>query len=336
MTKLMNPNFSTGRKILYPTFVVLVLIIWWFYMWNSSSFGLLAENWEIMVTMVFGSFICGASSEGGGAIAFPVMTLGLNIAPSVARNFSLAIQSIGMTAASLYIIQRKINVEWNAILYGSIGGVFGMIFSTFFLTQLFPPAYLKIFFVSLWLSFGFVLYRVNNKPKLLKLDHIEKVGGKDISLLLVFGVLGGIISGLIGNGIDIIIFAVLALSYSISEKVATPTSILLMTGNTILGLILHAFFVRDFYIGSEPFNYWLACIPIVIFGAPMGAAVMNMLSRRVIYLFLMFIIVFQYVFAYIVFYVTNTLNWQLFILSTLTVAAGYFTFLALTRRKPVA
>ena len=35
------------------------------------------------------------TSEGGGAVAFPVMTLALNIPPPVARDFSLMIQSCG-------------------------------------------------------------------------------------------------------------------------------------------------------------------------------------------------------------------------------------------------
>ena len=35
------------------------------------------------------------TSEGGGAVAFPVMTLALNISPGVARDFSLMIQSCG-------------------------------------------------------------------------------------------------------------------------------------------------------------------------------------------------------------------------------------------------
>ena len=36
------------------------------------------------------------TSEGGGAVAFPVMTLALGIKPTVARDFSLMIQSCGI------------------------------------------------------------------------------------------------------------------------------------------------------------------------------------------------------------------------------------------------
>ena len=35
------------------------------------------------------------TSEGGGAVAFPVMTLLLEIKPEVARDFSLMVQSVG-------------------------------------------------------------------------------------------------------------------------------------------------------------------------------------------------------------------------------------------------
>ena len=42
--------------------------------------------------MIFGATVAGMTSEGGGAVAFPVMTLALGIAPSVARDFSLMIQ----------------------------------------------------------------------------------------------------------------------------------------------------------------------------------------------------------------------------------------------------
>jgi len=70
---------------------------------STESWALFLEDWYMTLTKVFGSFIAGASSEGGGAIAYPVMTLGFQISPEVARNFSLAIQSIGMTAATLWV-----------------------------------------------------------------------------------------------------------------------------------------------------------------------------------------------------------------------------------------
>jgi hypothetical protein len=46
--------------------------------------------------MIFGAMVAGATSEGGGAVAFPVMTLALGIRPTIARDFSIMIQSCGI------------------------------------------------------------------------------------------------------------------------------------------------------------------------------------------------------------------------------------------------
>ena len=48
------------------------------------------------ITMMFGSAIGGATSEGGGAVAYPVMTLALGIESGVARDFSIMCQCCGM------------------------------------------------------------------------------------------------------------------------------------------------------------------------------------------------------------------------------------------------
>ena len=52
------------------------------------------------ITMVFGSMIAGATSVGGGAVAFPVFTLALGVTPLVARDFSLMIQTVGALRCS--------------------------------------------------------------------------------------------------------------------------------------------------------------------------------------------------------------------------------------------
>ena len=71
--------------------------------------------------MAFGSFIAGATSEGGGAIAYPVMTLWCQIDPKIARDFSLMIQSVGMVAAAASILLTRTQIEWKCIKWVSFG-----------------------------------------------------------------------------------------------------------------------------------------------------------------------------------------------------------------------
>ena len=71
--------------------------------------------------MIFGAMVAGMTSEGGGAVAFPVMTLALHISPSVARDFSLMIQACGMSAAAFTIFWMKLKVEKHSLLFCSLG-----------------------------------------------------------------------------------------------------------------------------------------------------------------------------------------------------------------------
>jgi hypothetical protein len=74
-----------------------------------------------------------------------------------------------------------------------------------------------------------------------------------------------------GSGIDICSFAALTLLFRVSEKVATPTSVILMAINTSIG-----FAYRQFGMGGVEDDAWgflAVCAPIVVIGAPLGALV---------------------------------------------------------------
>ena len=65
---------------------------------------------------------------------------------------------------------------------------------------------------------------------------------------------------------------------------ATPTTVILMTIVSITGFGTHILLLRDF-TGPVP-RYWLAAVPIVVVGAPLGALICSKLSRQVIRLIL--------------------------------------------------
>ena len=142
----------------YLFYVAIILIAWVIYMQNTTSWIILTHNMPAMITMVFGSFVAGSSPEGSASIAYPVFTLYLNISPDDARNFAFAIQSIGMTSASIYILNKGLKLDWNYIKYVSLSGAFGLVAGTFWVVPFVQPVYAKLVFVSLWLSFGIILF----------------------------------------------------------------------------------------------------------------------------------------------------------------------------------
>lgn len=290
-------SFKSQLQI-FLSLAILLIFGWVIFMSSSQNWYLFKDNWFMTVTMIFGSFVAGASSEGGGAIAYPAMTLLFNIGPDVARNFSFAIQSFGMTFAAIWIFLSGIKIEKNYLLFAGIGGAVGIIFGSYYVVPLITPSYAKMMFVSFWLSFGMALWVVNfirmrdSKDQLPVLSTYQKIE------LLLIGVLGGIFSSVFGNGIDICTFAFVVLKYGLSEKVATPTSVILMASNAIIGTLLNAFVLDT--MQAEAINYLLVCLPVVIFGAPLGAFVINQIGRKTIAIVLISIIVIQFITALII------------------------------------
>ncbi len=257
------------------------------------------RHWYLPLTMVFGSFVAGATSEGGGAIAFPVLTLVLSISPTIARDFSLLIQSVGMSAASLWIWKLEIPVERRAILYGTLGGSLGIFIGLVWVQGIFSAAYIKMFFVSTWLAFGWVLLAQRKIDQSCIRTKLPSLTGSKRFLLLFCSVLGGIVSSLTGSGLDIFMFSVLTLYFRVCEKVATPTSVVLMAFNSIIGVGL-SLGLGNLGIGSlesaDPLaiQFWLTCVPVVIIGAPLGAFFIKNKSRDFIVGLLLCSIVLQF------------------------------------------
>lgn len=276
---------------LYFIFAACAIALWLVLFLTSSVSPL--DAWPAALTMVFGSFIAGASAEGGGAVAFPVFTLLLKIPPDAARNFSFAIQSFGMVSASMLIIGRRIPVEMRAVVYPAVGGIVGLVAGTYSLAPFVDPTWTKLLFVSIWLAFGIALWQANRRtstPLAQRLPDVLK--RNDILNLVMIGVVGGYVTSLFGNGIDLLTFCILRLWYGVDEKVATPTSVLLMSILTVCGTLLHTTVYNDF--GPIEFTAWLAAAPVVLVFAPLGALVISKWPRLAIARLLYTIIAVQF------------------------------------------
>ena len=105
------------------------------------------------------------TSEGGGSVAFPIMTLAFAIPPTVARDFSLGIQSCGMTAAAFTIFWMRVQVDWHSLIYCSFGGMVGVVIGLQYIDPNLTPAQKKLGFVCVWFSFAFALFLLNRYHK---------------------------------------------------------------------------------------------------------------------------------------------------------------------------
>ena len=54
-------------------------ILWWLQAFRHDYFSYFPSRYLLSITMIFGATVAGMTSEGGGAVAFPVMTLALGM-----------------------------------------------------------------------------------------------------------------------------------------------------------------------------------------------------------------------------------------------------------------
>jgi len=278
------------RRWLYPAWVAAIIIGWLVYMVSSDSWHLFKEFWEISLTMTLGSFVAGATAEGGAAVAFPVFTKVLHIPSGDARTFGLMIQAVGMTTAAVMIYVQRIKILPHVVLWVALGGILGQILGTYVL--IIPAPFPKILFTFIATAFGVALIIAR---WWLDLEPHPDVPGWDNryrALFFVIGIIGGSFAANVGSGIDMLTFIVLTLAFGVNEKISTPTTVTIMGLNSIAGFFLHAGISQDVGVA---WSYWLVALPIVIFGAPIGAIAASKVKRDHIIIFLISLITLELV-----------------------------------------
>src|SRR5690348_7760047 len=88
-----------------------VAILTWIALFATfDSIGFFRLHWYYPAVMVLGAFVAGLTPQGGGAVAFPALSVFLHVDRALARDFSMMIQSIGMTSASIFILSNASTV----------------------------------------------------------------------------------------------------------------------------------------------------------------------------------------------------------------------------------
>ncbi|WP_420643768.1 sulfite exporter TauE/SafE family protein [Candidatus Leptofilum sp.] len=276
---------TNSRKWLYPTLLAIVYTFWFSYMFIANRWELFQEYWPVSLTMTIGSFVAGATAEGGAAVAFPVFTKVLQIPSTDARTFGLMIQAVGMTMAGVMIYAQRVRTLPRVIGWVSLGGIFGQLIGTYLFTI--PNPYPKILFTFVATAFGVAMvisrWLIHWEPR----SELPNWDNRYRALFLLCGVLGGSFAAQTGSGIDMLTFIVLTLAFGINEKISTPTTVVIMGLNSVVGFFLHGVVSQDIGIA---WNYWLVAVPIVILGAPFGAYVASKVNRDGIIKFLLFLI----------------------------------------------
>jgi len=270
---------STQRPALLPfaAWLILFYTAWAVLVLAGGYLPTVITHWPMAAAMAAGSYVAGSTPMGGGTVGFPVLVLLMDLPATLGRDFSLAIQSVGMTSASIYILCKRQELEWPMLRAALPGALIGMPLGILYVAPLASDLFIKLLFASMWCSFGLLHLR-----RIREITSYEGMTPHDIAfdhrVGFVVGLFGALtVASITGVGIDMMIYMVLVLWCHADLKIAIPTSVVLMAFTSLVGLATKLVF-GDLQAGT--FENWLAAAPVVAIGAPFGAMVVSKVGRK--------------------------------------------------------
>ncbi|MCB1552722.1 MAG: sulfite exporter TauE/SafE family protein [Xanthomonadales bacterium] len=264
---------------LWPWLLCLLVFYasWTLLVVQGDSLHTLAEHWGIAVAMGLGSYVAGSTPMGGGTVGFPILVLLFEQPAQLGRDFSFAVQSIGMVSASIFILCRRQTIEWAMLKFALLGSLIGTPLGILFVAPVVSALTIKLLFAVIWASFG-VLHLYRTREFCAPHGEMEELPRFDA----VCGGLVGLGAGLsvvavTGVGIDMVLYAALVLMRRADLKIAIPTSVLIMAFTSLVGIAFKAAVT-----GVQPGVYenWLAAAPVVALGAPLGVFIVQRIGRQ--------------------------------------------------------
>eukprot|EP00438_Fugacium_kawagutii_P004868 Skav203384 [mRNA] locus=scaffold1379:336778:337905:+ [translate_table: standard] len=318
------PDEPVGSSV-WRRFVPAILVYpaWCYAMLKQDAWTASFGRFYIMsLTMIFGSLVAGSTPVGGGAVAFPVMVLYIKLLPEEGRDFSLMVQSVGMSAASFQILYAKRHLcHFWLVLWFTISALPGLILGfevdmSSRITSLTFTTAVSCFAIAFFYhrevmkkgeNDGSDSYAAVEPWDLLHFDRLDlekalgwRCFGTSLpwvltALACIFGMTGGFLTAKLGSGADMLayIFGMLWNSLvpyeaQMSENMLTASSVVVMACCSVLGTSLR---ILTAEISHEVIMCWAACVPVVVLGAPLGSMLLNPRStkflRRCFYVFVL-------------------------------------------------
>lgn len=255
---------------IFTIWFVTALCAWALLFWRFNTLSFLAEYWYYPAVMVLGAFVAGFTPEGGGAVAFPTLNIFMEVDRAIARDFSLMIQSIGMTSASIFILTRPSTVlhHYRSLLW-FVPVAFTGFLAGMAMLQAIPVYLIQALFLSLITTFVtayfFSDHRGQEERPLIRTPT-------DIFWTIAVLFTGGLAASLFGTGTDIILYTLLVTRFHMQEKRATHFSIIIMAATSVLGFAWRGLVQQD--LTDFQIRTWLNAWPVVLFMAPLGALIL--------------------------------------------------------------
>ncbi|MEZ5307756.1 MAG: TSUP family transporter [Pyrinomonadaceae bacterium] len=286
------PDKKSALRFVFPVWIACVYAAWLAVILSGPGFAIFKSHWMYSVMMIFGASVAGYTPEGGGAVAYPILSLYFKITPPVARDFSLAIQAVGMVSAGIYIVfgkGRDLSFFRHIPLF-LLFNFIGFAGVSHFQVGLPFPVF-QMIFVSMALAFiaSFWITRTFGTE-----DNFSPDSSRRLVATAVFCMLGGAASAMFGTGSDMLLYILLSVYFGVKEKSGTDLSIVLMGLMSLAGILYRIFVFGD--VNPEVFSMWIVAVPVVTVFAPFGNMLMKTFRKERMLVFVLLMNGFNFIY----------------------------------------
>jgi uncharacterized membrane protein YfcA len=275
----------TGARPRWLFFVWLALFYacWTGFVLGRGRWPVVAAHWPITLAMFFGSYLAGSTPMGGGSVGFPILVLLLGEPARLGRDFSFAVQSLGMGSAVLYMLVSGRALAWGVLRWAFLGSLIGTPIGLLLLAPHSTEVQVELIFAVVWAAFG-VMTLLRLRELAMQTGMLSPGPGAQRAAGLGVGLVGGAcLAALTGVGVDMLLYSVLVLLFRADLRLAIPSAVTLMAFTSLVGLATRSLLaaIEPARAGFLPglWEYWLAAAPIVVVGAPLGALAVRLVSR---------------------------------------------------------
>ncbi|MDW6001885.1 sulfite exporter TauE/SafE family protein [Vibrio mangrovi] len=261
------------RKNTYVFFLALFYCVWSIQFSYGYTWQDLWDHWMTSATMVVGSLVAGSTPLGGGAVAFPVLTKVLHYSSQDARDFSILIQSVGMTFATLFFIARNVSIDWKVIIFLLPFTVIGQFLGYFISVD---ESSVKVIFSIFLILFSLIF--LSHKKFIIQNALYFHIG------LMPVGIICGALCAFIGCGSDTLLFFYLILFSKRQTLETIPTSVCFMAINSLLSICVQSMLSGGSSVHINVYDAWFFAAPIVAVGAPLGGRILTQINPYFLYL----------------------------------------------------
>lgn len=184
----------------------------------------------------------GMIGSGGSILTVPILVYILGVNPVLATTYSLLIIGTTSFVGAVKGVQNK-TVDFNKILYFGLPSMVTVFTVRSFILPLVPEEIVFAGYTFHQDNVLMVLFAAIMTFSAIPMIRGRKVvdssmkGGESIFYVAIQGVLVGLITGVVGAGGGFLIIPVLINSFGMSVKRAVSTSLMLITINSIIGLL---------------------------------------------------------------------------------------------------